>query len=101
VTVQNAADLAFSATSIPGGFTEGEVIGSIFAIPAGEARGPFKGDNAVYVAGMTTLTPATELADVNAERAGIVQRVQGRAEGGLFNALREAANVVDDRSKFY
>ncbi|MCC6399229.1 MAG: peptidylprolyl isomerase [Flavobacteriales bacterium] len=100
-TVQNAADLAFSATSIPGGFAETEAIGRIFAIPAGETSGPIKGDNAVYVVNMTALTPAPELADVNAERTSLLQRMQGRAEGNLFSALREAANVVDERSKFY
>ena len=29
------------------------------------------------------------------------QRIRTRAEGQLFNALRNAANVKDERSKFY
>ena len=75
--------LAFSVNAIPGGFAETEVIGSIFAIPAGETRGPIKGDMGVYVVSMTSLTPSAELTDVETERKTLEQRMQGRAEGTL------------------
>ena len=100
-SVESASEMAFSVNAIPGGFAETEVIGSIFAIPAGETRGPIKGDMGVYVVSMTSLTPSAELTDVETERKTLEQRMQGRAEGTLFTALREAANVVDDRSKYY
>lgn len=101
VAVQNATDLAFSAFNIPGGFAESELIGSVFAIPEGQTRGPLKGDQAVYVVAMSTITPAPELTDVSFERTSLQQRLQGRAETTLFNALRDAAKVVDDRAKYY
>jgi hypothetical protein len=50
---------------------------------------------------MGSLTPAPEMTDAEGERKQLVDRVRARAEGQLFNALRTAADVKDERSKFY
>ncbi|MCB9170408.1 MAG: peptidylprolyl isomerase [Flavobacteriales bacterium] len=100
-TVQTATDMAFSSYSIPGGYSETEVVGRIFALEPDATSAPLKGDVAVYVVHMNTLTPAPELTDPGAERKTLVQRLQGRAETTLFNALKEEADVQDYRSKYY
>lgn len=100
-TTQAASELPFSSFSLPGGYSEFEVMGRIFAMQNGTTSAPLKGDNGVYVVTMTTNTPAPEPTDVTADKATLLQRVQGRAENGVFNALREAAGVKDERSKVY
>ena len=101
MSVQSANDMALSAFSIPGGFNDPEVVGRIFAVPAGQTSAPLKGDMAVYVANMTTLTPAGEQpADPNAAKP-LADRFRNRAESQAFNALKEAAGVKDDRSRFF
>ncbi|MCB0795305.1 MAG: peptidylprolyl isomerase [Flavobacteriales bacterium] len=100
-SVSTATDLAFNSFNIPGGYSENAVIGRIFAVPEGQVSAPLKGDIAVYVVKMNTVTPAPELTDAEAERTAMRQRLQGRSEGNLFTALREAAGVQDLRSKYY
>lgn len=99
--VQTATDMAYNTSSLPGGYTEMEVVGRIFALQNGATSAPLKGENGVYVATMTTLTPAPEISDVATERKALTDRLQGRAETTLINALNEAAGVVDERGKYY
>lgn len=100
-TVQTANDMMYNTYSIPGGYAESEVIGKIFALQSGETSVPLKGDNAVYVVSVTNVTPAGATEDLTVDRESLLRRVQSRAENGVFNALREAAGVKDDRSRFY
>ena len=98
---QTAPDLALNASSLPGGYSETRVIGEIFALENGQTSVPLKGDMAVYVVNVTGDTPAPEPQDLNIDKASLVQRAQSRIDGSLFNALKEAVGVKDDRSKFY
>lgn len=100
-SVQSANEMAYNSFSIPGGFSENEVIGKIFALEAGQTSIPLKGENAVFVANMTSKTAVTEGADVSGEKPAMEQRMRGRVESALFTALREAAGMKDNRSKYY
>jgi parvulin-like peptidyl-prolyl isomerase len=100
-SVQTSADLTYSAFNLPGGYSESEVVGRIFAMPAGQTSKPMVGESGVYVVNMTGVTPAPAVADPEGEKRQLVERIRSRAEGQLFNALRTAATVKDERSKFY
>ncbi len=100
-SVQSANEMAFNSFSIPGGFSEYEVIGKIFALDAGQTSIPLKGENAVYVANMASKTAVTEGADVSGEKPAMEQRMRGRVESALFTALRDAAGMKDNRSQYY
>lgn len=100
-TVQNANEMVYNSFSIPGGYGEFEVIGKMFALEAGQTSVPLKGENAVYVMNMVSRTEVPEGADVSAEKPAMQQRVRGRVENGLFNALRDAAGMKDNRSQYY
>lgn len=101
VSVQTANDLAMSTFSIPGGYSEYEVIGQVMALNAGQTSVPLKGESAVYVVNVTGVKPAPEEADLSAERNTLLDRLRSRSENGVFNALREVAGVKDDRSLYY
>ncbi len=101
VTVQSANDVVYNGFSIPGGYGEFEVLGKIFALQNGNTSVPLKGDNAVYVVTMNTLTAAPEATDVTTDKESLQSRLQARAENGVFNALREAIGVQDNRSLYY
>ncbi len=100
-SVQNATELSENSFSLPGGFAEYEVIGKIFALENGQTSVPMAGDMGVYVVNMAAKTAAPEPQDLNIDKAGMVQRAQSRVDGGLFNALKEAVGVKDERYKFY
>jgi peptidyl-prolyl cis-trans isomerase D len=101
VSVQSANDVVYNGFSIPGGYGEFEVLGKIFALQNGNTSVPLKGDNAVYVVTMNTLTPAPEATDVTTDKESLLGRLQARAENGVFNALREVIGVQDNRSLYY
>lgn len=100
-SVQSATDMLFNSFSIPGGYSEFEVVGRLFALENGQTSVPLKGENAVYVVSMTNKTPAGEATDLSAEKSSLLQRAQGRVDNGVFNALREAMGVKDNRSLYY
>lgn len=100
-SVQSANEMAYNSFSIPGGFTEYEVIGKIFALGAGQTSIPLKGENAVYVANMASRTEVDKAADVSGEKPAMEQRMRGRVESALFTALRDAAGMKDNRSQYY
>jgi peptidyl-prolyl cis-trans isomerase D len=99
--VQNSGNMAFSANTIPGGYSDVTAIGGIFALATDATSAPLKGDMGVYVAHMRTLTPAGDMPEGDTGARSLTDRVRSRAEGQAFNALKESAQVEDDRSKFY
>lgn len=98
--VQTAQDLALSATALPGGYNDVVAIGAFFGLDSAKATA-VKGDMAVYLARLNSLTPAPPMADDPQQMKSLTERVRGRAEGQVFNALKEGADVSDNRSKFY
>jgi peptidyl-prolyl cis-trans isomerase D len=100
-SVQSATDMLYNTFSIPGGYSEYEVVGKIFSLDNGQTSVPLRGENAVYVVSMTSKQPAAEATDLAAEKSSLLSRLQGRVETGVYNALREAAGVKDNRSMFY
>jgi len=100
-SVQSATDMLYNTFSIPGGYNEYEVVGTIFSLENGQTSVPLRGENAVYVVSMTNKQPAPEATDLAAEKSSLMSRTQGRVETGVYNALKEAAGVKDNRSMFY
>lgn len=100
-SVQTASDMLYNSFSIPGGYSEFDVVGRLFALENGQTSVPLKGENAVYVVSMTNKTPAGEATDLSAEKTSLLQRAQARVDNGVFNALREAVGVKDNRSLYY
>jgi peptidyl-prolyl cis-trans isomerase D len=101
VNVQSSGNMAFSANTIPGGYSDLAVIGSIFGLDSAATSAPLKGDLAVYVAHMNRLTKAGEMPEGAENVKSVVDRVRNRAAGQALNALKEAAGIEDNRSKFY
>lgn len=98
--VQAAPDLALNASALPGGYNDPIAVGAFFGLDSAKATA-VKGDMAVYMARLNGITPAPPMADGAQDLKGLTDRVRNRAEGQVFNALKEAAGVADDRSKFY
>jgi peptidyl-prolyl cis-trans isomerase D len=101
VQVQTANDMARNTFTLPGGYSEYEVIGKIFALNAGDVSNPLRGETAVFVVNMISKSEVAEPTDLASEKSNMAQRVRSRAEGNLFNALRETVGVRDDRARFY
>ena len=103
VQVQNATGIPLSSNTIPGGGSnEQEVIGKAFTLEVGDVSIPLKGTDGVYVIEVTDkvmvevgdLDPELFADDANSNYAN-------RVNTGVFSALRNDAEVEDNRANFY
>ncbi len=101
VTATDADNIVLSNSYIPAMGNEPAVVGTIFALKAGQLSKPIKGENAIVI---VQLKEIKDLATTNDYSANIKQtgdQRRNRSDYELFNALKEKANVEDNRGKFY
>ena len=101
VTATDADNVNFANSYIPGMGNEPVMIGKIFATKAGAMTKPIKGDNAVAVIMVKTITPAPPTKDYSANIKQLTEQRKSRSDYEVFNTLKERANIEDERSKFY
>jgi peptidyl-prolyl cis-trans isomerase D len=95
-----AGNISFSNSYIQGMGNEPKVVGQIFAMNQGQLSKPVIGDGGVYVFVVDQLTvPSTT--DEEAARKQLADSRRQRSDYEVFNALKEKANVVDRRGRFY
>ena len=95
------AEVYFASTVIQGGGgNEPEVIGKLFTkIPTGSMTKPIKGNTGVYVVIIESETQAPETTDYTPTRLNLQVARAGAADGLVIKALREKADVKDNRRK--
>lgn len=100
--VKNATGVSFSSFQIPGAGIEPNVISTASLLEKGKISAPIEGNQGVYMV-LVTNEATDEVTDdtVEAFKARLEQGYQYRTNYQAFQALRENANVVDKRYKFY
>jgi parvulin-like peptidyl-prolyl isomerase len=95
------AEVAFGFNSIQGGGgNEPEVIGKLFTdIPVGSMTTPIKGNAGVYVVIVEGETEAVPTTDYSIDRENLKIARVGSADSGVIKALREKAEVKDNRRR--
>lgn len=99
--VMTADNISFASPYLPNGGMEGNVVGHLVTMKNGQLSKPLKGMNGVYVLQVTAVADVKEpasLKDIQDQAAG---QLKSRSQYEVFNALREKANVMDNRAKFY
>ncbi len=99
--VKTAGALNMASTTIAGAGNEPKVVGAAFALKEGEVSDPIQGERGVYVVKATKITEAPALENygvyanqaTNTARAGVTTKV--------LEALKEAADIEDNRATFY
>ncbi len=103
VQVRTASNIPLSSNTIPGGGSnEPEVIGKAFTLEVGDISIPMEGKDGVYVIELTdkNMVDISEMdSELFAEDAN--NKYENRVNTGVFNALRNDADVEDNRSNFY
>jgi len=101
--VQTASNIPFSSNTIPGaGNADDEVLGSIFTLEVGDVSIPLKGKAGVYVVEITDKSiPNFDDLDPELFADDINRKYESSVNTGVFNALREDADVKDNRADFY
>ena len=91
-TVKTAGALNMASTTIAGAGNEPKVVGAAFALKEGDISDPIQGERGVYVVKATKVTEAPALDNYG---------VYAAQATNVLNALKEAAEIEDNRATFY
>lgn len=93
--------VTFGAMAIPGLGREPALIGTVAGMESGDISKPIKGDQGVYV--VTVETRAEVPAQTNFANNGRILNgtLSSRVDYEVFEALKEKAEIVDNRAKFF
>ena len=98
---QQVSDVNFNTNAIPSGF-EPNVVGAFCGVEKGQLSNPIIGNNGVYV---VSTEDAKELDEATKNYTSLKQQLdvqlKSRANFEVYNALKELADIEDNRAKFY
>lgn len=92
--------LSFSSNSVPGGF-EPNIVGAFYGVEQGQMSTPIVGNNGVYVVSTEAIKESPAPKDYSALKKQLESQLQPRVDFEVYNALKELAEIEDNRVKFY
>ncbi len=99
--INEATNVNFSSFSIPAAGVEPAVIAAASSADEGYLSGPIKGNNGVFIISVNSVESTEQQQDIEVLRNRLIQTIQARASFEVFEALKEASDIVDRRYKFY
>ncbi|HNQ11690.1 MAG TPA: peptidylprolyl isomerase [Bacteroidia bacterium] len=100
-SVQQAGELTFGSGYIQNLGTEPEVAGTVFGMKVGETSKPIKGNTGVFIVQVHNFVEAPVDGGGIDNRSTLLSTFKQRVQYEVSNALREKANIKDNRGKFY
>ncbi|MBU2939181.1 SurA N-terminal domain-containing protein [Lacinutrix sp. C3R15] len=97
-TVRTALAINMKTPTVTGVGREPKVVGAAFGLKEGETSNLIVGENGVYMVQVSKVTPAVELANYQAFANQVAQQKQSAVDSRLFTALKEAAEIEDNRA---
>ena len=101
VTVQTATAVTMAAPTIPGAGPEMEVVGAAFGKKAGESTGLIDGKAGVFMVRVLAVNKAPDLESYAAFANQINDKITPGVNNAVYNALRSAADIEDNRANFF
>ncbi|AJR02305.1 peptidylprolyl isomerase [Siansivirga zeaxanthinifaciens] len=98
-TVKTAFALNMKTPTLAGAGREPLVVGAAFGLKEGQTSKLIEGSNGVYMIQVTKATPAVKLENYQAAANRVEQQKINVVSSKLFNALKEAAEIEDNRVK--
>lgn len=98
-TVRSASGINMKNPTISGAGREPLIVGSAFGLDEGETSKLIDGENGVYMIQVTKVTPAVALDNYQAAANRIEQQKSSAVNSKLYNALKEAADIEDNRAR--
>lgn len=93
-------NIVFANPVIPGATAEYKLIGSIFGSQPNKLSKPIEGIQGVYVYTVDSFVNPAQLTNAVREKQTLGQALTQRSEGQVLDALKDKANVKDNRAKF-
>ncbi|MEM7186711.1 MAG: peptidylprolyl isomerase, partial [Bacteroidota bacterium] len=101
VTVQSANAVTRSAPTLPEAGSEPVVVGAAFGKEIGEMTGLIDGENGVFMVQVINIIKAPDLENYNNYSNQLQQSSNGVIGNSVFQALKKAADIEDNRADFY
>ena len=99
-TVRTASSVTLASPLLSGVGNEPSVVGAMSTLKLNEVSDKIEGEKGVFVVTVTKRDPATELENYDTFRNKLVLKLKGRSYQ-LYKVLEEAADVKDNRKKFF
>ena len=100
-SVYSTPDLKISSNSLNSVGLAPEAVGVAFALEAGNRSEPIAVENGVVIVELVNFTKAPEIADYTIYKDQVQQRQSGRTAFNITSAVKEFAEIEDERYKFY
>lgn len=98
-TIRNASAITMKNPTISGAGREPLVVGTAFGLSEGETSGLIEGTNGIYMLQVTKVIPAVKLDNYQAAANRVEQQKTAAVNSKLYNALKEASEIEDNRAK--
>ena len=99
--IYSTSDLKLSSNSMPTVGFDPVAVGTAFSLENGKRSAPLAGENGVVVIEMLNKTIAPALNDYTSYKTQLDQGNVNRSSVGIAEAIKEKAEIVDQRYKFY
>ncbi|MCC9136693.1 SurA N-terminal domain-containing protein [Pontibacter silvestris] len=99
--VKTADDVTFASATIPGVGVEPVAVGKAFGLKQGGRTAPFEGQSGVMIVELAQLNQPVEAADLAPVKQQLVNARSGRTENNAFEAIKEKADIKDNRVRFF
>ncbi len=99
--VEVKENVQFSATAIPGLGREPALVGTVGGMEVGDISKPVKGDQAVYVVYLESRADAPAVPNFANNSRMLNSTLAQRVDFEVFEALKEKADITDNRAKFF
>ena len=101
VAVASASALNAKSPTIAGAGREPLVVGMAVIMETGQASGLIEGETGVFMLEVTNKEAAPEMENYAPYALNLKNSLSGRVITDVYNALREKADIVDNRATFY
>jgi len=97
----NASAVNMKNPTLTGAGLEPKVVGAAFGLKDGETSGLIDGEKGVYMVTVSNIQEATKLDNYQSMANRLSASRVGAAQNKVYNALRETADIEDNRATFY
>jgi len=99
--VKSSSNADFSALSIPGLGVEPQVQGTIASLEKDGISSPIEGQKGVYIVQVKNIITPPENNNIEGQRNSLATSLASRVRYEVYNAIKESAEIDDNRSTFY
>jgi peptidyl-prolyl cis-trans isomerase D len=99
--VYSSSDVKLSSNSLPTVGFDPQAVGIAFSLESGKRSKPLAGENGVVMIELLNKTIAPALNDYTTYKTQLDQGNTNRSSMGVAEAIKEHADIVDERYKFY